>query len=82
MSDLSPSQRELDLLLIVINNGFEGVHARLDKLNGKVDNHTASISTLEERTKTMNGRANTGLLSGLGALITYLGAYLWNKWTN
>lgn len=47
MADIS--REELDRLYKTLDDGFKGVHSRLDRVNGTVGEHTVKIAVLEER---------------------------------
>lgn len=72
--------REFDLLRDMIADGFEGVHSRLDKVNGRLDRHDDAIHETREtlidlkaRSVKTHGRANRGVQFGaLGAIASVL----------
>ena len=47
------SEHEFQLLTGMIRDGFAGVNDRLDTLNGRVNEHSVRIATLDERTGSM-----------------------------
>jgi len=67
-----PSRGEFELLVAMINQGFDGIHARLDKLNGKTSIHADRITTLEAKT----GRVDVvTIIAVLGLIISGIAAY-------
>ncbi|MCR4342140.1 MAG: DUF1515 family protein [Gemmatimonadaceae bacterium] len=44
-----PTRAEWDRLYAVIDRGFEGVHERLDALNGRTVAHAEQIAVLKDR---------------------------------
>lgn len=67
-----PTRPEFDLLTKLIEQGFDGVHERLDKLNGKTEDHGNRIAKLEGE----RGRVDIGtILSLLAIVIAALGVW-------
>lgn len=70
--------REFDLLRSEIRYGFEGVHSRLDRLNGKVDDHTESLSRHGEQIAVLQSEDKKGFRTAIGAFLAAAGAIIWN----
>lgn len=91
MSDREPSPSAVYLLLVrlekQVSEGFEGVHDRLDALNGKVNRHETEIAVLTrsqptppQNESTMKGKIAWG---GLGAgIVTGLLEIIKAVWPN
>ena len=43
------SRDEIDRLYKTLDDGFSGVHSRLDRLNGAIGEHTAELAVLKDR---------------------------------
>lgn len=71
MADIS--REELARLYQTLDDGFRGVHARLDKLNGTVGDHGEAIAVLEDR-GTRDPLARVG--GGIVAVILLIWAWL------
>ena len=67
---------ELDILLDTIQDGFRGVHTRLDAINGRLRSTEQDIAVLNDRSNRDNtarvGAGASALVAGLGALWHWL----------
>lgn len=70
------SREEFDLLRKLIEQGFEGTHFRLDKVNSRIDKledfksaAIADIATLEERTGGAEGTATNAKRNATGGIV-------------
>lgn len=60
---------ELDRLYDTMRDGFAGIHARLDAINGRTHEHATDIASLKERIGSGKAAAWGG---GVGAFIVTL----------
>ena len=61
-----------------VTEGFKGVHSRLDKLNGRVDDHGKKIGVNKSNIDVAKGKAmGAGFVAGvIGSVITIILAVL------
>ena len=79
MGDTELSREEfyhaLGSLSKAVDNGFAGLNARLDTMNGQVRTHGQQIAVLNDR----GNRDGTARGAGVAGLITAVATFIWQK---
>lgn len=77
---MTVDREELKMWIEDLKHGIDGVHERLDTLNGRTRRTELDIAVLQDRSEIANKRASRAAYAGTGAGAALIGAFELFKW--
>lgn len=77
---MNVDREELKMWIEDLKCGIQGVHERLDTLNGRTRRSEMDIAVLQDRSELSNKRASRAAYAGTGAGASLIAAFELFKW--